>query len=67
MTGERTCPICKRPISTDGDLSFRPFCGERCKTIDLGSWLDNKYRISRSFAEEDLDASPVVEEEDPVD
>lgn len=34
---------------------MRPFCSERCKTIDLGSWLDGTYRISRAVQEEDLD------------
>jgi hypothetical protein len=23
-----------------------PFCSERCKLIDLGNWLDEKYVIS---------------------
>ena len=22
-----------------------PFCGPRCKTIDLGKWLNGEYRI----------------------
>jgi len=22
-----------------------PFCTERCRTIDLGRWLDERYRI----------------------
>jgi len=28
---------------TDG-TSF-PFCSPRCKTIDLGAWLDERYRM----------------------
>ena len=24
---------------------FLPFCSERCRTIDLGKWLDGKYDI----------------------
>jgi hypothetical protein len=24
---------------------FLPFCSERCRTIDLGAWLDGKYAI----------------------
>ena len=23
-----------------------PFCSERCKTIDLGKWLGEEYRVS---------------------
>jgi uncharacterized protein len=25
--------------------AFAPFCGERCKLIDLGTWLSEGYRI----------------------
>ena len=25
--------------------SYLPFCSERCRTIDLGAWLDGKYVI----------------------
>jgi endogenous inhibitor of DNA gyrase (YacG/DUF329 family) len=35
--------------------SFRPFCSERCRSADLGKWLDGAYRISAPLAEEDLD------------
>jgi endogenous inhibitor of DNA gyrase (YacG/DUF329 family) len=30
------CPICKKPV-TSQDADF-PFCGERCRLIDLGKW-----------------------------
>ena len=26
--------------------SFRPFCSERCKLIDMGAWFEENYRIS---------------------
>jgi uncharacterized protein len=46
------CPICKRPVPPPGDDADRdagpshfPFCGERCKLIDLGRWLDGKYQV----------------------
>ncbi|MEZ4454147.1 MAG: DNA gyrase inhibitor YacG [Nannocystaceae bacterium] len=42
-----SCPTCQRQI--DGvadDFPHRPFCSGRCKTIDLGRWLDESYRIS---------------------
>ena len=44
------CPICKRVLA-DAPVDFppRPFCSERCKVIDLGNWLDEKYRISSSL------------------
>jgi uncharacterized protein len=52
----QVCPICKRPLSADQVSGpYRPFCSQRCKTIDLGDWLDGAYRISAPVAEEDLD------------
>jgi endogenous inhibitor of DNA gyrase (YacG/DUF329 family) len=36
-----------------------PFCGERCKLIDLGRWLDGKYQVP--VVEEDGDESAYAE------
>jgi hypothetical protein len=47
----------------DADVSYRPFCSQRCKTIDLGSWLDGRYQISRPVEEEDLDSGPSSDED----
>jgi uncharacterized protein len=50
------CPICKRPLPADAaQIPHRPFCSQRCRTIDLGSWLSGAYRVSRDIEEEDLD------------
>jgi endogenous inhibitor of DNA gyrase (YacG/DUF329 family) len=38
------CPVCKN-ITTWEENSFRPFCSERCKLIDLGAWASDEYRI----------------------
>lgn len=38
------CPICKKPVPPGGEDS--PFCGERCRIIDLGNWASEKYVIS---------------------
>lgn len=40
------CPICKQETQVKGN-PFRPFCSERCKLIDLGNWLGERYRISQ--------------------
>src|SRR5204862_6996265 len=40
-----TCPICKKVEVSAGDPEF-PFCSERCRTIDLGNWALEKYKIS---------------------
>ncbi len=45
------CPICKKPVAF-GD-PYMPFCSERCKLIDLGNWLDERYVISTPLAPEE--------------
>jgi uncharacterized protein len=55
------CPTCGRSCEgkaegTRVELPAAPFCSERCRTVDLGSWLSESYRISSAAAEEDLDA-----------
>lgn len=44
------CPICGKAVpppenSHDSTASLFPFCSDRCKLIDLGRWLDDKYQI----------------------
>jgi len=38
------CPRCGHPARWAGN-PFRPFCSERCKTIDLAAWADSKYAV----------------------
>ena len=59
------CPICKRPVPNDPEAP-RPFCSQRCRTIDLGSWLTGSYRLSREVEEDDLDELPTVTIEDEM-
>ncbi|MFT7686989.1 MAG: endogenous inhibitor of DNA gyrase (YacG/DUF329 family) [Candidatus Azotimanducaceae bacterium] len=46
------CPICEKEIVWSPENLYRPFCSERCKTIDLGDWADGK-RFIPSDAEHD--------------
>jgi endogenous inhibitor of DNA gyrase (YacG/DUF329 family) len=39
------CPICKRPALPRAHNKAFPFCDARCKQVDLGQWLDEKYRV----------------------
>jgi len=39
-----SCSICKKAVEKN-DNEFFPFCSERCKLIDLGNWLGDKYYI----------------------
>jgi endogenous inhibitor of DNA gyrase (YacG/DUF329 family) len=50
------CPICKRPLAAGpAEQPFAPFCSERCRLVDLGSWLDGAYRVGAPLSESDLD------------
>ena len=42
-----SCPTCGKRVGyrRGQENTFFPFCGERCKLIDLGKWLDEKHRI----------------------
>lgn len=35
------CPICGKPQMDP----YRPFCSARCKQVDLGRWLGERYRV----------------------
>lgn len=39
------CPQCGRLAAFTPANRFRPFCTERCKTIDLGAWASEAYRV----------------------
>ena len=38
------CPVCQKEFEPDKSTA-RPFCSERCRTIDLGRWLGEKYGV----------------------
>jgi endogenous inhibitor of DNA gyrase (YacG/DUF329 family) len=39
------CPQCKKETVWK-DNPFRPFCSERCRSVDLGRWASEEYRIA---------------------
>jgi hypothetical protein len=39
------CPVCSVPVGPLGQNPVFPFCSARCRTIDLGHWLDERYRV----------------------
>lgn len=43
------CPQCQKLMKYDTANSWRPFCSERCKTLDLANWAEEKYRISEAL------------------
>jgi endogenous inhibitor of DNA gyrase (YacG/DUF329 family) len=44
------------------DPAWRPFCSERCKLADLGTWLHEEYRVP-----DHEDQPPPDDPEDPGD
>jgi len=42
------CPICSAPVEWTPESRWRPFCSQRCRTIDLGAWASESYRIPLS-------------------
>jgi len=51
-----SCPRCGAPVRWEPESSFRPFCSERCKMIDLGAWANEEYRVAVKGNDEDPDA-----------
>lgn len=42
---EVKCPQCGHLALYLPENSFRPFCSERCRLIDLGAWASGDYAI----------------------
>lgn len=39
------CPTCQKSIEWTESSTFRPFCSDRCRIIDLGDWASEKHAI----------------------
>ena len=48
-----TCPTCRERAAWQGN-PHRPFCSLTCRLIDLGVWLDERYRIPEEKREDDV-------------
>ncbi len=49
------CATCQREVTYEGKLpALYPFCGRRCKLVDLARWLREEYSIDRDLTPEDL-------------
>jgi endogenous inhibitor of DNA gyrase (YacG/DUF329 family) len=54
---EVKCPRCGKMVEYYGN-EFRPFCSERCKLIDFGSWANEEFALptqDTALSEEDLE------------
>lgn len=37
------CPVCRAEVEWVPESLYRPFCSERCRTVDLGGWAAGSY------------------------
>lgn len=42
------CPTCGEQVAWVEENLFRPFCSKRCKTIDLGAWANEDFKVEVS-------------------
>ena len=59
-TPNSKCPICKKP----SDFKYRPFCSQRCASIDLAHWLRGDYKIEDGGEEEPNEQKDQVEDKE---
>ena len=52
------CPQCGTPVIWSAESKWRPFCSERCKTIDLGAWASERYRVHTQESPETSEIPP---------
>jgi endogenous inhibitor of DNA gyrase (YacG/DUF329 family) len=46
------------------DNTYRPFCSERCRNIDLGAWVQAEYSIPGDPIEHDTASTKVMSDRD---
>ena len=53
------CPICNAAMPGDwSEYPDYPFCTKRCRTIDLGRWLGEGYRVPTNEADDEGRSTP---------
>ncbi|CAN5457514.1 hypothetical protein BH10BDE1_BH10BDE1_07730 [soil metagenome] len=45
------CPQCGKSSEYSPRNSYRPFCSERCRLIDLGEWAEGSYKVPTAPSE----------------
>ncbi|QVL32562.1 DNA gyrase inhibitor YacG [Telmatocola sphagniphila] len=60
---KQICEICEKPMpGPPSEWPDFPFCSPRCRKIDLGRWLGEKYKIA-SKQNEDQSSDEDLEED----
>jgi endogenous inhibitor of DNA gyrase (YacG/DUF329 family) len=52
------CPICNKDARPRSDNRAFPFCTPRCKSIDLGKWLAEEYRVPVEDSSDEVPERP---------
>ena len=63
---EIRCPVCDTPFDPTRSPAV-PFCSERCKQIDLGRWLDERYSLPAEGTEDSESADSADELKSDLD
>ena len=48
------CPRCNKETILTSKNKYSPFCSEKCKIIDFGSWVNEDNKVSRPIQSEDF-------------
>lgn len=48
------CPTCRKETAWENN-PHRPFCSDRCQFIDLGAWVEERYKIPGGEIDTDVD------------
>jgi endogenous inhibitor of DNA gyrase (YacG/DUF329 family) len=54
-----SCPRCGAQVAWVPENRHRPFCSERCRTVDLGAWATEQYRVAAT--EDDRETEDAAE------
>ena len=64
MREPRRCVQCRTRQVID---KWRPFCSERCKLLDLGNWVDEKYLVPDEKTDTRMvTETPTTDTTDPI-
>ena len=66
------CPVCHKtvkvsPQAQSEEAKYFPFCSRRCKLVDLGAWLDAKYKIISELQSQESTEPPDNSSDTPSD
>jgi uncharacterized protein len=54
------CPTCKGPSRYAADNAYRPFCSERCQSVDFGAWASERFRVEAPRSSDEPDGPPAT-------